>query len=150
MTPSTLDHEAVGRRLRLIEETLSSLEALRDVTAEQLGNEALTRAAAERLLQVVVDLAFDINAHLVVVALGRAPETGRQSFLDLAECGALSTEAAEQLAPAAGLRNVLVHHYVGVRLDLVADAVGEVLERFPAYVSAVARFVVEHPGSAEA
>ncbi len=37
------------------------------------------------------------------------------------------------------LRNVLVHHYAEVRLDLVADAVVEVLDGFPAYVAAVAR-----------
>lgn len=149
MTPAKLDHEAIGRRLRLLEETLSSLEALRDVTPDQLGSEPLTRAAAERLLQVVVDLAFDINAHLVVTVLGHAPETGRQSFLDLADCGVLSTDEARRLAPSAGLRNVLVHHYVGVRLDLVADAVRETLRLFPDYSAAVARFVLPR-GSNEA
>ncbi len=145
MSPGSLDREAVGRRLRLISETLESLESLGSVTVQRLRNEPLTRAAAERLLQVVVDLAFDINAHVTVAVLGRSPETGRQSFLDLAECGVLSVDEAAQLAPAAGLRNVLVHHYVGVRLDLVAAAVEEILEQLPNYVTAVARFLAEGP-----
>lgn len=145
MTPSSLDHDAVGRRLRLLEEALTSLAALRDVDAHRLRTEPLTRAAAERLLQVVVDLAFDINAHIAVTVLGRAPETGRQSFLDLADAGVLTIEVAARLAPAAGMRNVLVRHYVGVRLDLVAEAVGDVLDQFPSYVKAVARFVAKPP-----
>jgi uncharacterized protein YutE (UPF0331/DUF86 family) len=135
----------VARRLRLLEETLTSLESLRDIGVERLRAEPLTRAAAERLLQVAVDLAFDINAHLIVAVLGRSPETGRQSFLDLAECRVLGLEEAARLAPAAGLRNVLVHHYVGVRLDVVAEAIGETIDRFPNYVTAVARFIAEDP-----
>lgn len=141
MTPARLDHDTVLRRLRLIEAALSDLAGLRGATEATLRAEPLTRAAAERLLQVVVDLAFDVNSHLAVARLGRAPDTGRQSFLDLAEAGVLSAEVAERLAPAAGLRNVLVHHYVDVRVDLVAAAIGTVLDDFPDYVTAVARFL---------
>lgn len=133
------------RRLRLIEDALGSLDALRGVDAARLEAEPLTRAAAERLLQVIIDLAFDINGHLAVAILGRAPETGRQSFLDLAEAGVLDDDQAARLAVAAGLRNVLVHHDVDVRVDLVAAAVGEVLEQPPAYLTAVARAVQPGP-----
>lgn len=139
MTPADVDAETVLRRLRLIEDALGALGGLRGVDAERLGREPLTRAAAERLLQVVVDLTFDINGHLAVALLGRAPETGRQSFLDLGEAGVLTLDHAARLAPLAGLRNVLVHHYTDIRLDIVADAVVEVLDGFPAYVAAVAR-----------
>ncbi len=141
MTPSRIDVDTVLRRLRLIEEALSSLAELEGVDAARLDAEPLTRAAAERLLQVIVDLAFDVNAHLAVALLGRAPDTGRQSFLDLATAGVLDPESAERLAPAAGLRNVLVHHYVDVRVDLVAEAIGDVLQQFPTYVNEIARTV---------
>ncbi len=138
MTPARLDHDTVLRRLRLIESSLADLAGLRGATVATLRAEPLTRAAAERLLQVIVDLAYDINGHVAVARLGRAPETGRTSFLDLAEAGVLTGEVAERLAPAAGLRNVLLHHYVDVRVDLVAAAIGTVLDDFPAYVTAVA------------
>lgn len=144
MTPARIDVETVLRRLRLIEDALGALGDLRGVDAERLRAEPLTRAAAERLLQVVVDLAFDVNGHLMVGLLGRAPETGRQSFLDLGEAEVLTVEQAARLAPVAGLRNVLVHHYTEVRLDLVADAVVEVLDEFPAYVAAIARSLRDH------
>lgn len=141
MTPARVDRDVVLQRLRLIERSLSELEALQGADEARLRAEPLTRAAAERLVQVVVDLAFDVNGHLAVSLLGRAPETGRQSFLDLAEAGVLSTDLAERLAPSAGLRNVLVHHYVDVRVDVVAAAIGLALDQYRAYVTAVSRFL---------
>lgn len=143
MTPERIDVATVQRRLRLIDDALVSLRSLSDVDEARLAAEPLTRAAAERLIQVVVDLAFDVNGHLAVARLGRAPETGRQSFLDLATIGVLEAELADALAPCAGLRNVLIHHYVEVRLDIVAAAVGTVLDLFPDYVRAVARHLTD-------
>ena len=51
----------MSARLRAMREALSELEALRSISAETLGAEPLTRAAAERLIQVVVDLAVDVR-----------------------------------------------------------------------------------------
>ncbi|MGB3412382.1 MAG: HepT-like ribonuclease domain-containing protein [Microthrixaceae bacterium] len=143
MTPPRIDISIVQRRLQLIEGALESLRSLGEIDEAQLRSDVIRRAAAERLIQVVVDLAFDINGHVAVAQLGRAPETGRQSFLDLAELGVLTTELAEVLAPLAGLRNILVHNYVDVRVDLVATSVGLLLELFPEYVRSIARSIIE-------
>jgi uncharacterized protein YutE (UPF0331/DUF86 family) len=102
-----LDAAVVGHRLRSLGNTLDELEALRGADAERLRREPLQRAAAERLMQVVVDLAIDCNAHIAVAILGRAPENGRGSFIDAASVGAIEVELCERLAPAAGLHNVL-------------------------------------------
>ncbi len=100
-----------------------------------------TRAAAERLIQVAVDLAVDINGHIAVTASGRAPTTGRESFESAAAAGALDEALARELAPSAGLRNLLVQRYSEIRVDLVAAAVDEVLDGFGTYVTQIAAFV---------
>lgn len=141
MTPARIDRDVVVQRLRLIASTLDDLASVGAVDVARLRAEPVTRAAVERLLQVVVDLAFDVNGHLAVSLLGRAPETGRSSFLDLAEAGVLAEDLAGRLAPSAGLRNILVHHYVDVRVDVVAAAVGEALDQYRAYVTAVGRYL---------
>lgn len=138
MTPAQPDREVLGRRLRLLREALDDLGHLRGVPVERLRDEAITRAAAERLIQVVVDLAVDVNAHLAVTSLGRAPTTGRESFLLAAEVGAIDRDLAQRLAPAAGLRNLLVHRYADLRVELVADAVDSVLDGFAVYTRQVA------------
>ncbi|WP_208029424.1 type VII toxin-antitoxin system HepT family RNase toxin [Rhabdothermincola sediminis] len=141
MNVPRLDTDVIARRLRLLRDTLDELTALRGVTAARLETAPLERAAAERLLQVAVDLAIDINAHVAVALSGRAPATGRESFLAMGTAGVLPVELAEQLAPAAGLRNVLVHRYVDISLELVARAVPEVLDGLGAYVEQVATFL---------
>ena len=143
MTPPSLDRDQAGARLRTMRETLDELESLRDVSVARLESEPLTRAAAERLIQVVVDLAVDVNAHIAVVATGAAPQTGRDSFLAAATSGAITEDLATALAPAAGLRNVLVHRYTDIRTDLVASAVGTVLDGFSDYVRQVAAYLAE-------
>ena len=115
-------------------ETLAELEALRSTDADTLSAEPLTRAAAERLIQVVVDLVVDINGHLVTSETGAAPHTGHDSFLAVAAIGAISEDLAERLAPSAGLRNILVHRYVDIRTDLVAGAIPTVLDGLADYV----------------
>lgn len=141
MTPPSLDREQAGARLRTMRETLDDLEALRDVDAARLDAQPLTRAAAERLIQVVVDLAVDVNAHVAVVANGAAPQTGRDSFFAAAESGAIGDDLATALAPAAGLRNILVHRYTDIRTDLVASAVNMTLDGFADYVRQMAAYL---------
>ncbi len=138
MTPSTPDVARITHRLRLIEEALRSLST---VGALGRSDDVIVRAATERFVQLVVDLALDVNAHLTVALGAPAPETGRGSFLGLADLGVLSTELAEALAPRAGLRNLLVHHYTDVSSELFATALENFVEEFDEYIAAIARHV---------
>ena len=123
MTPPSLDRDTAAARLRAMRDSLDELDALRDATPSSLRDEPLTRAAAERLIQVVVDLAVDVNGHVAVSASGAAPATGRDSFIAAAAVGAIDGELAERLVPSAGLRSVLVHRYTDIRTDLVAECI---------------------------
>lgn len=88
-----------------------------------------------------MDLAVDINAHLATAVLGEAPETARQSFDLATTAGVLSAELAEEMAPATGLRNVLVHRYVDIDAELVASSVGRLVDLLPRYIREVAAYV---------
>lgn len=146
MNPRQPDFAVVERRLRALDDALSDLRRLSHIDATELRADPIARAAAERLLQVSVDLAVDVNAHLAASILGRAPATGRESFLAIAEAGAIPRELAERLAPAAGLRNVLVHRDVDIDVELVVRAVADMLDLLPRYVVEIATFVRSSSG----
>lgn len=146
MTPKSLDADVVRSRLALMLETLGELEALRGRTAEHLAARPLERAAAERLVQVMIDVAIGINAHIVAALAGRAPETGRQSFEQLGELHVIDGDRATRLAPASGLRNILVHRYGDIRLDLVAGAIETCLVEFDGYVHEIASWLERSQG----
>lgn len=143
MTLPRLDQGIVTARLTGLGQSLDQLGTLQGVTAADLEGDPMTRAAAERIIQVIVDLAIDVNSHICVTELGRAPETGRSSFYGAAEAGVIDSELADSLAPAAGLRNVLIHRYAEIQSELVAESIEEILDRFPAYIEQVAAFVRE-------
>lgn len=146
VNPRQPDLAVVERRLRALSDALDDLNRLHDVDADGFRADPIVRAAAERLLQVSVDLAVDVNAHLAAGVLGRAPTTGRESFGAMAEAGILSPGLADLLAPAAGLRNVLVHRYVDIDVHLVTRAVADILDLMPRYIGEVATFLRSSSG----
>lgn len=143
MTPAALDPGMVVGKLRLMRDLLDDLGAVGEVTAARLGADRMLRHAVERILTQLVDLAVSVNSHVVSARLGRAPTSYRESFGQAALAGMIGTELAARLAPAAGLRNVLVHEYTDVDLQQVAVAVPTALRDFSAYVAEVARAVSE-------
>lgn len=139
MNPPPLRPEVVQRRLREIRRLLGLLT---DVTADDLRSDLRTRLWVERALTQVVELAVNINTH-VVTALGAAlpPDTYQRSFTAAGEAGLIDPDLARRLAPAAGLRNILVHGYLEVDVDEVARAARDARADFDAYVRQVARWL---------
>ncbi len=135
MTP--VDAAVVRRKLGRIIEALEGLRPLASLTLSQYRERYYERKAAERLLQEAIEAALDINAHLIAESGRAVPEDYYGGFLKLAELGLLRTELAGELAPAAGLRNRLVHEYNELDDAKVLAAISRILELFPRYVQAI-------------
>lgn len=140
----TLDPEVVQRRLALLREVLADLRGVGHVSIDELIENRVLRRAVERMLMLLVDTAVSINTHLAAASGRTVPPTYRESFLALADLGVLDVDAARELAPSAGFRNVLAHGYVDVDLYQIHAAIGLSLAQFPGYVRAVADFIAAH------
>jgi uncharacterized protein YutE (UPF0331/DUF86 family) len=138
MMPRSPSPDVVERRLAHQRELLGELRKLLPITADDLRTQAVTRAAIERMMQAVVDLALDINSHLASAVLLEAPATGRESFDLMVRAGVLTAELSDGLKPAVGFRNILVHLYADIDVTLVADAAPAFERTFSEYVRAVA------------
>jgi uncharacterized protein YutE (UPF0331/DUF86 family) len=119
------------------------LEELQGVFAEDLvayEADPVRRRAAERLLQLVVEVAVDVNTH-VAAELGQIPEDSHHSFVLAGELGLIRPDLATALAPSAGLRNRLVPEYEALDDRLVHAAVGAALRDYPDYLRQVMEFL---------
>lgn len=135
MTP--VDASIVRRKLATMTEALHGLQPLAGLSLDEYGRRYCERKAAERLLQEAIEAALDVNAHLIA-ELGRAvPDDYHGTFLRMGELGVLPDDLARDLAPAAGLRNGLVHEYDAIDDAKVLAAIGRTLELFPRYVQAI-------------
>ncbi len=138
--------EFVERKLQLITEDLSRLSEFRTDSYESFIENPLRLAAVERLLERIVLRAIDINEHVIsALATGDEQKTTRLSyrdtFLKLADYGVYSPEFAQQIAPSAGLRNILVHEYNDIDHRIVYGSIRSALEQYTTYVEHVRRFV---------
>jgi uncharacterized protein YutE (UPF0331/DUF86 family) len=142
VTPKTPSTDVVERRLAHQRELLAELRKLRPLTAERLSAEPVVRAAVERMIQAVVDLALDINGHIASSVLERSPATGRESFDLMVVAVVLDVSLAERLKPSVGLRNILVHLYADIDVNIVADSIEEFETAFSEYVRDVSRWLL--------
>ena len=67
--------------------------------------------SSERNLELLVELASDINASIVLQKQGRTPDSYKDSFLWLKKMGLLDESLSHKLVNSVKLRNGLVHEY---------------------------------------
>jgi uncharacterized protein YutE (UPF0331/DUF86 family) len=119
------------KRLAFIETCLVELRTL--AKPEALELDIKERRFVEHTLQVCVQAVQDVAGHLVSSERLGEPRTNQELFLLLQSAGWIDARLADALRAAIGFRNVLVHGYTAVSLDVVRD----VLEH---HLDDVARF----------
>lgn len=137
----------IQRKIKLIQEDLEKITPLAQMPLDNLAQNAVEFAAAERFLERIITRAVDINRH-IIAELGSGNEQVRQyenSFLYLSNIGVYPQEFAQTIAPSAGLRNVLVHEYDDVEQKLLYDSLHKALTQYAQYC----RFLLEFLGRTE-
>jgi uncharacterized protein YutE (UPF0331/DUF86 family) len=119
-----VDAEVVERRLLALNEAIQHLEDHPEAQqVQRLGSDAVLRAAVERWLHIAIESCIDLAYHVVADHGWTPPDTARQAFQTLASHGLIPHELSGRLGLAVGLRNVLVHEYAEVDLELLAQVV---------------------------
>jgi len=131
MTRGQIDPEVVRRHLAALREALLNLRRHAGRSAAELRANADLRWAVERGLQLCVQNTLDIATHLAAASGLDSPDYA--TAIDrLAELSVLSVDFASRLRPIAGFRNVLVHGYLQVDLEILErvlrDRLPELLE----------------------
>ena len=139
-----LDAAVIRRKLRRIRANMETLAgAIAAVSIEAYAADEMRRRAVERLLQETIDAVVDVN-NLLLRGAGLAPaEDYYRSFLDIGRAGMIDAPFALALAPAAGLRNRIVHEYEDLDHALVLRAAHDAPEQLRQYVGAIERYLAE-------
>ena len=106
-----MTNEIIEKNLERIKKMLNELEGYLSAPFEEFKKDQILISASERKFQLIVDLASDINAQILIVEKQETPDTYRRSFTDLTKIGIIADDLAKTLATGAGLRNILVHEY---------------------------------------
>jgi uncharacterized protein YutE (UPF0331/DUF86 family)/predicted nucleotidyltransferase len=139
-----IDRELVNRKLSQMVEYLTALTPLQVLSYTDYLRQPLTRYAAERLLQLIVDTAVDINAHLIVELSGTPPQDDYDSFIKAAQAGVLSVAFALRIAQSTGLRNRLVHQYEAIDHLIVHSTIAAAITQYTEYCQHITTFLDRH------
>jgi len=124
------DPDLVAKKLAFIETCVRELRTL--ARPERIADDVREERFVEHTLQLAIQAALDVGSHIVSDDRLGEPETGRDVFRLLARAGVVTDPLAERLERMAGFRNVVVHLYQDVDLDIVRDVVlnhlGDLLE----------------------
>lgn len=128
-------------KLIKLEQYLNEMKNEKPPTYNEYLSNRITRYGIERLLQLIVDLALDIN-NIIIKYYGRPPAADYfNSFIELVEIGVLDREFVYQIAPSTGLRNRLVHEYEKIDNRIVYESIDKTYEYYLKYMKRIAEFI---------
>lgn len=132
--------EKILLKLRAMKRYVDFLKSYKETSVEELRSDYLLRSAIERNFQLALESVLDIGEMIISLENFRRPEDYRGVIEILGEGGVLSREFAEEFAPAAGFRNILVHRYTEVDLEELHRRLQN-LKDFDTYALSVAKFL---------
>ena len=138
---SNIDLEVVLVRLRLIVKYCNTLEEFRSISLDQYLSDFRQQLIVERLLQLIVEAATDINKYLLVQLHQISPATSFDSFSEAGQQGIITQDLAATLARSVGMRNILVHQYKDIDSRIVFSAIPKALEQYQLYIQQISAYL---------
>lgn len=129
------DAELVEKKAAFIETCVEELRTL--AKPEELRSDVRERRFAEHTLQVAIQAALDIASHVVSEKRLGEPRTNRELFAALVGADLISSRLGTRLEAAAGFRNIVVHGYGDVNLDVLRDILENHLGDLEAFAQAI-------------
>jgi uncharacterized protein YutE (UPF0331/DUF86 family) len=134
-----VDADTIRRRLRRLDVLVQQLGELAARPRDAFLADRVAQAAAERLLQVAIQIVLDVGAHVLADRGEVDWEEYRQIPRRLAEQGVVPEGVAVRLEKAAGQRNILVHMYLDVDPAIIFRTLHDDLGVFADFAAAVLR-----------
>jgi uncharacterized protein YutE (UPF0331/DUF86 family) len=110
----TVRKAVIQSRLAHLGRIIRDLERLRTLPSKERDGNSLANLSLERALHIAAEAIFDIGHHLLAGRGLDVPAAYREVLPALARAGIVAPAIVERLDGLAGLRNILVHDYVGV------------------------------------
>ena len=127
------NNDAIYKRLQKLREYVILLKKLHKTPKETFVQDPFVVGNVERYLQLAIQTTLDIGNHIIANLKVKSPEEYREIFIRLGEEKIIPMELAERMTPLASLRNILVHDYLEVDLEIIYDSLKKELQDFEDY-----------------
>ena len=136
-----VEFDIVQEKLGAIQQYYQELKELERATFKEYCSNNLYKRSTERLIQLIVEAATDINNILLkTLDKGISPDYF-SSFIKLAEAGVITMDFALEIAPSTGLRNIIVHEYQRIDDSLVYNSIKTTLKYYLFYMKLIDDYI---------
>lgn len=134
-------HNKILAKLARLDEYLRYLRQIQKASKAKFLNDFFVFGAAERYLQLAVEILLDIGKLLIVSQGLRRPESNQEIFEVLAEKRVISAPLLKRLTGIANFRNILVHDYEKINRGIIYQKVQKNLRDFVDFKKQVLKFL---------
>lgn len=131
----------IYEKLGYLREYVAALKELSKHSKQKMQSDIILRGAVERYLQLSLEIVLEIGEMIIAAEGFKKPAKHREVIETLGNHGILPKAFAERFAPAAGLRNVLVHRYGELDFSIVYDHVKKELGDFDVFAKRIALYL---------
>ena len=128
-------------KLDLMMRYLDNLKRSELVQLEEYLGDYNEQLFVERLLQLIIQAAIDINKFLLKILYLEQPETNFETFIEVGRRGIITMELAERLAPSGVLCNRLIYMYAEINSVKVHESIHKALQNYPIYQRQVTNYL---------
>jgi uncharacterized protein YutE (UPF0331/DUF86 family) len=128
-----LDKPLIRERLADLSQYLDELEPLTACGFKEYQEDYVKRHAIEKLIELIVEIASDINRYIIEASGQAPPQTYYSTFDEMGKLEVLPASLATRLASTTGLRNRLVHGYEKIQHTIVYRGLESFLGNYKRY-----------------
>ncbi|MBP8639084.1 MAG: DUF86 domain-containing protein, partial [Dictyoglomi bacterium] len=136
-----VDKNLILRKISELEEYITQLEELKDVTVEEYSKDWKIQRAVERTLQIAIELCVDIANHIISDEGWRVPVSYSDTFKVLKENKVIDNELFSIMERMARFRNIIVHNYDKLDQTIILDILKKNLEDFMKYRDSILKWL---------
>ncbi len=122
-----IDEELIHAKIDIIETNLKLLKEIRSQGFEVFSKSYRDIQAAKHSMQESIEACLDIGNHIIAERGYRRAEDYKEIFEILEEEGLIGSRLSKKLQEMAGFRNILVHRYGEIDLNMIYLVISEEL-----------------------
>ncbi|MEN2975303.1 MAG: DUF86 domain-containing protein [Candidatus Caldarchaeales archaeon] len=142
-TDSRIDEILIYEKISKLNRYLKYLNELRRSSLEEFREDFKISGSAERYLQVAIECVIDIGNEIISMLQLKRPERYRDIPYILSEAKIIPREFADTIASMIGFRNLLVHDYATIELDIVYEFLQTKLQDFETFIKNISKWIKE-------
>jgi uncharacterized protein YutE (UPF0331/DUF86 family) len=137
----SFDGTVVERRLATIATEMSFLDSIQISSYEHFSSDGMAVRAVIRSIELISQSVIDIAGHLVAHNNWGVPETYRDTIRLLARNNVIRSVLVDRLQRLVSMRNVLIHQYLEIDLQIIYESISEVIRDARDFISQIRNFL---------